>query len=392
MVLDSFSVRIALGVVTLTLFALFLASYRRTRSPYAGWWSLALLQFMLGNTAFLLNGTSAQHWANPSGNVLVVAGAFSVWAGARTLRDLKAAPWQLAVAPVITAVASVLESPGSNVWSGGFVYLAMMTLGIALAARDLWFIKATHSQVHKALSLAAGLLAIYYLGRWVVYALEGPESATFRIYFGPAPSGLVSLVLLVTVSFSMTTLSSDQLIKGLKERATKDHLTGLLNRGAFLDLASTELKRLHANESGAAVVLADLDHFKLVNDAHGHRAGDVALKAFAEACTSSVRSTDLIGRYGGEEFVLFLPGATQERAQSIATEISRRMASTEVPEGVSFPTISYGVTASTPAAPDLTSMIEVADAALYSAKAQGRNRIVGADRLQAATIADEARS
>lgn len=392
MVLDSFSVRIALGVVTLTLFALFVASYRRTRSPYAGWWSLALLQFMLGNTAFLLNGTSAQHWANPFGNVLVVAGAFSVWAGARTLRDLKAAPWQLAVAPVITAVASVLESPGTNVWSGGFVYLAMMTLGIALAARDLWFIKATHSQVHKALSLAAGLLAIYYLGRWVVYALEGPDSATFRIYFGPAPSGLVSLVLLVTVSFSMTTLSSDQLIKGLKERATKDHLTGLLNRGAFLDLASTELKRLRANESGAAIVLADLDHFKLVNDAHGHRAGDAALKAFAEACTSSVRSTDLIGRYGGEEFVLFLPGATQERAQSIAVEISRRMASTEVPEGVSFPTISYGVTASTPAAPDLTSMIEVADAALYSAKAQGRNRIVGADRLQAATIADEARS
>ncbi|WP_416418019.1 diguanylate cyclase [Paenarthrobacter aromaticivorans] len=392
MVLDSFSVRIALGVVTLTLFALFVASYRRTRSPYAGWWSLALLQFMLGNTAFLLNGTSAQHWANPFGNVLVVAGAFSVWAGARTLRDLKAAPWQLAVAPVITAVASVLESPGTNVWSGGFVYLAMMTLGIALAARDLWFIKATHSQVHKALSLAAGLLAIYYLGRWGVYALQGPDSESFRSYFGPGPSGLVSLVLLVTVSFSMTTLSSDQLIKGLKERATKDHLTGLLNRGAFLDLASTELKRLRANESGAAIVLADLDHFKLVNDAHGHRAGDAALKAFAEACTSSVRSTDLIGRYGGEEFVLFLPGATQERAQSIAVEISRRMASTEVPEGVSFPTISYGVTASTPAAPDLTSMIEVADAALYSAKAQGRNRIVGADRLQAATIADEARS
>jgi PleD family two-component response regulator len=68
------------------------------------------------------------------------------------------------------------------------------------------------------------------------------------------------------------------------------------------------------------------------------------------------------------------------------------MASLEVPEGVSFPTISYGVTSSTTTASDLTLMIEVADAALYSAKAQGRNRIVGADRLQAATIADEAQS
>ncbi|MFJ4208887.1 GGDEF domain-containing protein [Paenarthrobacter sp. NPDC089675] len=392
MVLDAFSVRVALGVVTLTLFVLFIASYRRTKSSYAGWWAIALLEYMLGNAAFLLNGTTHQLWANPVGNVLVVAGSFSVWAGARTLRDLKAAPWLLAVAPAITAVASVLENPATNVWSGGSVYLAMMTLGIALAARDLWLIQGTHSHLHRGLSMAAGLLAIYYLGRWGVYTMEGPGSATFRTYFGPAPSGLISLVLLVTVSFSMTALSSDQLIKGLRERASRDHLTGLLNRGTFLDLAGTELKRLHGTESGAAVVLADLDHFKAVNDEHGHRAGDAALKAFAEACKASVRSTDLVGRYGGEEFVLFLPGATQERAENIAAEISRRMSSMEVPGGGAFPTVSYGVTSSTPATADLSFMIEVADAALYSAKAQGRNRIVGADRLGAATIADEARS
>jgi diguanylate cyclase (GGDEF)-like protein len=392
MVLDAFSVRVALGVVTLTLFALFCASFYRTRSPYAGWWSIALLEFMVGNAAFLLNGTTHQQWANPAGNVLVVAGAFSVWAGARSLRDLKTAPWHLAAGPGITAVASLLEEPGTNVWSGGFVYLAMMTAGIALAARDLWLIKSSHSQAHKALSLAAGLLALYYLGRWAVYAMEGPASATFRTYFGPGPSGLVSMVLLVTVSFSMTALTSDQLIKGLKERATRDHLTGLLNRGTFLDLATGELKRLRATESNVAIILADLDHFKAVNDEHGHGTGDVALKAFAAACTASARSTDLIARYGGEEFILFLPGATQERAENIAGEISRRMAATAVPEGVTFPTISYGVTSSPNAAADLNFMIEVADAALYSAKAQGRNRIVGADRLQAAVIADEARS
>ncbi|MCT9870641.1 GGDEF domain-containing protein [Paenarthrobacter aurescens] len=392
MVLDAFSVRVALGVVTVTLLVLFCASFHRTRSPYAGWWSLALLEFMVGNAAFLLNGSSHQQWANPLGNVLVVAGAFSVWAGAKTLRDQTAEPWKLALGPAVTAVASFLENPGNNVWSGGFVYLAMMTVGITLAAYDLWFIKASHSQVHKALSIAAGLLAVYYFGRWMVYAVEGPASHTFSTYFGPAPSGLISLVLLVTVSFSMTALTSDQLIKGLKERAARDHLTGLLNRGTFLELASAELDRLHSTGSGAAVVLADLDHFKAVNDEYGHGAGDVALQAFAEACAASVRSTDLIGRYGGEEFVLFLPGATQDRAESIATEISRRMAAMRAPEGVAFPTISYGVTSSIPAGADLNFMIEVADAALYSAKAQGRNRIVGADRLEAATIADEARS
>jgi diguanylate cyclase (GGDEF)-like protein len=391
-VLDPFSVRVALGVVTVTLLVLFCTSFHRTRSPYAGWWSLALLQFMAGNTAFLLNGSPHQQWANPVGNVLVVAGAFSVWAGARSLRDLKTARWQLAAGPVVTAVASVLESPATNVWSGGFVYLAMMATGIALAARDLWLIKASHSQVHKALSLAAGLLATYYLGRFTVYALEGPASEAFRMYFGPGPSGLVSLVLLVTVSFSMTALTSDQLIKGLKERAARDHLTGLLNRGTFLELATTELHRLYSTGSGAAVVLADLDHFKAVNDEYGHGAGDEALKAFAAACAASVRSTDLIGRYGGEEFILFLPGATQERAESIAVEISRRTAGMRTPEGIPFPTISYGVTSSISAGADLNFMIEVADAALYSAKAQGRNRIVGADRLEAATIADEARS
>ncbi|WP_310204034.1 GGDEF domain-containing protein [Paenarthrobacter nitroguajacolicus] len=391
-VLDAFSVRVALGVVTVTLLVLFCISFHRTRSPYAGWWSLALLEFMVGNAAFLLNGTPHQQWANPLGNILVVAGAFSVWAGAKTLRDRKAAPWQLVVGPAVTAVASFLESPATNVWSGGFVYLAMMTAGIALAAYDLWFIKSSHSQVHKALSIAAGLLATYYLGRWLVYALEGPTGHPFTTYFGPAPSALISMVLLVTVSFSMTALTSDQLIKGLQERADRDHLTGLLNRGTFLDMATTELNRLQAAGSGAAVVLADLDHFKAVNDEYGHGTGDVALQAFAEACGASVRSTDLIGRYGGEEFILFLPGATQDRAEDIATEISRRMAATPAPAGVAFPTISYGVTSSIPEAADLKFMIEVADAALYSAKAQGRNRIVGADRHEAATIADEARS
>ncbi len=272
MELDAFSVRVALGVVTVTLLVLFCTSFHRTRSPYAGWWSLALLEFMAGNAAFLLNGTPPPAMGQPPLGQRPGGGRRFQRVGRGRRRSGTGKPrhgsWLLLRPSRLSH--PFWKAPGSNVWSGGLVYLAMMTLGIALAAYDLWFIKSSHSQVHKALSIAAGLLAAYYLGRWMVYALEGPASYTFRTYFGPGPSALISMVLLVTVSFSMTALTSDQLIKGLRERATRDHLTGLLNRGAFLDLATTELERLHSTGSGAAVVLADLDHFKAVNDEHGH--------------------------------------------------------------------------------------------------------------------------
>ncbi|MCX2749291.1 GGDEF domain-containing protein [Arthrobacter sp. MI7-26] len=376
--LDITTLRVALGVVALTLLLLFYASFRRTRSSYNGWWCIALLFFFSGNLAFLLNGTPHQVWANPSGNVLLVGGAFSVWTGARSLRKLTPPSWQFAAACGVTALASALEGPGYNTWSGGLVYLGFMTLGIALASRDLWLLDSSYSHVHKSMALAAAFMAAYYFCRLSVYLVEGPTGPSFRLYFGPAMASLVTLILLVAVSFSMTALSNDQLINRLSERAARDNLTGLLNRGTFLELATKELKRLHATSSVASLILADMDHFKSINDEHGHPAGDAALQAFAAACTESVRSTDLVGRYGGEEFILLLPGANQERAESIAADISRALAETKSLPGIQIPTASYGVTASSLNGVDLSAMIAAADAALYQAKSLGRNRVVGA--------------
>ncbi|MGJ3190983.1 GGDEF domain-containing protein [Paenarthrobacter sp. FR1] len=386
-VLDPFAVRMVLGLVTLILIVLTSVSSRRQRSPYADWWRVALCLFFLGNAAFLLNGTPAQLWASPIAKALVVAGAFSVWAGARTLRSHKVGLWQLLPAPLMAGLASVVDDPGSNVWSGGLVYLILTMAGILMAAVELWFANPTRSRITKFLSIMAGITAFYYLGRAIAYALEGPAGEFFRTYFGYAPAALMHLILLVAVSSTMNTLSNKQLINRLRERAERDHLTGLLNRGAFLDLAARHLVRA-SPEQGGALILADLDNFKAVNDEHGHSAGDAALRAFADACTASVRSTDLVGRYGGEEFILFLPGATQERAESIAWEISSRLSAKRGPDGLPFPTVSYGVTSTGPDAPDLAFMINVADAALYSAKAQGRNRVVGADPVEADSTED----
>jgi diguanylate cyclase (GGDEF)-like protein len=377
MVLDTTTLRVALGVATFSLLILFFFSFRHTRLPYSGWWCVSLLLFLLGNVAFLFKGTEEQFWANPLGNVLSVGGAFSMWAGARSLRKLPPPKWQLAAGLSITVLASVVDDPVSNTWSGGLVYLGCMTAGIALASRELRLTEAAYTTIHKPMGWTTGFLAAYYFCRWTAYAVEGPDGPVFDLYFGQSSATLVTLVLLLALSFGMTTLSNDRLISVLGEKAARDSLTGLLNRGTFMDLAAQELHRLHTTRSVASLILADLDHFKAINDNHGHAAGDAALRIFAAACTGSVRSTDLVARYGGEEFIILLPGAGSDSAEKIATEISSSLASAGSSEGVKLPTVSYGVT-STSTATDLTAMIAAADSALYQAKSLGRNRVVTA--------------
>jgi diguanylate cyclase (GGDEF)-like protein len=189
------------------------------------------------------------------------------------------------------------------------------------------------------------------------------------------------MVLLVVVSFSMAALSSEQQTRALRVVATRDDLTGLLNRKAFLDLAAEQLADRTITGGSGALILADLDHFKTVNDSYGHAAGDLALQAFADACIATVRSTDLTGRYGGEEFVILVPGASAERAETIAEEISRRLAGTDTRNGMEMPTASYGISTYDGGTSDVDELIASADAALYRAKSLGRNRAARSDEL-----------
>ncbi len=153
-----------------------------------------------------------------------------------------------------------------------------------------------------------------------------------------------------------------------------DALTGLLNRRGFEEQSASCISRPLVSALPVALVLADLDHFKSVNDTHGHAAGDAAIRAFAIACKGSLRRTDLVGRYGGEEFVIFLPGADEVAAEAITTEISRRLAAAPAPDGLEFPTVSYGISSTPIAGSTLAQLIHTADGALYQAKAAGRNR------------------
>lgn len=375
--LDTTTLRVAFGVVAVTLLALFyFVTFQRTRSVYSAWWCVALSLFLAGAAAYLLDGTVHQQWANPSGNALLVLGAASVWAGARTLRTKGPKPWQILAGPVVTLVVSAFDSPATNDWSGGPVFLGFMCLFLALASAELWVMKRSYSRVRQSLALASGLLAAFYLCRWLVFLVEGPDGPTFITYFDSAITTLITLVLLVVVSFSMAALSNEQVTQDLHLRATRDGLTGLLNRPGFHDLAVNELKRIRDNRTPGSLVLADLDHFKTVNDTYGHAAGDVVLQAFADACVGTVRSTDLVGRHGGEEFVILLSGADSKRAEGIVSQLSARFALASFSEGFKPPTVSYGIAAIDGSSTDLEAILATADAALYEAKSLGRNRAV----------------
>lgn len=386
--LDATSLRIAFAVLALTLMALFyFVTYRTTRAAYAGWWCASLGLFLLGASALLLDGTSQQVWSNPLSNVLLLLGAGCVWGGARSLRGVALKRWQLAVAPAIVAPLSVIDDPAHNTWSGGPFFLGGMCALLVLAAVDLWRRqendpsgnrpdRAMYELSLRSITVGCTLVAIFYVGRWTAFVTLGPDHSFFETYFGGGPTTLLTTVMLATVSFSMSTLSDEQQKATLRELAARDGLTGLFNRTEFMRLAGAEMRRMGREHRQGELILADLDQFKRINDEQGHLAGDRAIVTFAEACMATVRATDLVGRYGGEEFIMLLPGASPDRATQVtdAIDAAMRLASKNG-DGPRLPTVSYGI-ATVDDTVDLERAIGHADAALYRAKAAGRNRTV----------------
>jgi diguanylate cyclase (GGDEF)-like protein len=165
--------------------------------------------------------------------------------------------------------------------------------------------------------------------------------------------------------------------EALRVQAMHDSLTGVWNRRAILEVLGNELARSRREGLPVAIAIADLDNFKRINDRYGHVAGDMALCEAVSRMRAQLRPYDAIGRYGGEEFLMILPGCTSHDAFKLAERLRIGMSQEPVklPEGAIDVTSSLGVAASdTIAITDATVLIRTADSALYRAKARGRNR------------------
>jgi diguanylate cyclase (GGDEF)-like protein len=165
-------------------------------------------------------------------------------------------------------------------------------------------------------------------------------------------------------------------IAKLRRIADTDHLTGLMNRRAFLAAAEDAMEFSNRYQRGMATLMIDIDHFKKINDSHGHAAGDGAIKRIAEVIGECIRTTDKAARFGGEEFVVLLREVDQATAQSLAERIRRAIESSPISYGALAisATVSIGIAVIAEADRDVQDMIERADQGLYQAKNTGRNR------------------
>ncbi|MFK0309670.1 diguanylate cyclase [Pseudomonas sp. NPDC090233] len=348
---------------------------------------------------------------SPQG-VLTVFGASTAGAAvAASLACVMAAPWfeqslrstwlawfseQFSTSVLVLPVLLTAPSARALVRSGAqairlaplLVLLASLALSIlfggpgAIAfpiAALLWCAWTYSPFLVSLLTLTAGSTLIVAVAQNLMH-FSVPQSEPGVSTLMSARLGIAMLVLgpLVVACVSQANRS---LLARLAHQATVDHLTGVLTRSAFTQRASAVLdsRQLHAQALPLTLMMLDIDHFKSINDRHGHGVGDQVLRQFARTLQDQLHDGELLARMGGEEFVVLLPGLAPERAKFTAERLRRAVQDLHVAQGDARLqiTVSIGLDgcAADVTAPGLDELLARADQALYRAKAHGRNRV-----------------
>ncbi|MDD5002211.1 GGDEF domain-containing protein [Rhodoferax sp.] len=296
-----------------------------------------------------------------------------------------------------------------SVWRQGlpvFLAVVFVSFGITLSIASQWVLPSATMYVISCVFVGTLLLirpsimlVIFGVSYAVFFWLLGQTAQTgtvlilLRFHGGMAAALGLTLSLVLWRRHTVTELLRRQVQAQnttlalqktqLEALSQRDSLTGLLNRRAFTDQAHTVLSRTLRDGLPLAAVMFDLDHFKQVNDEHGHPAGDAVIQFMAQVIASSVRDSDLAARVGGEEFMLLLPATGAQAAQGVAEKIRRQVAQAAVAAGTAKPlniTVSAGVAAWEPGQMSgFEDLYAAADRALYAAKHAGRNQVVCAD-------------
>lgn len=309
--------RAAFGVLALALIAM---------GPWLGWWTL--IPLAAASLVFKLADDHIEKVERPE------YAMFAAWA----------------TSEVIIAV-SVALCGGPTVATLSWLAIPIVTLSARFSVRG----------VALGVATALGLLAAVAFGMDSAAVLDNPTLVI-------APAALIGAVAMLSTALMQSDLEH-------RSEAVLDQLTGMLNRKALATRADELSCQSEVSGEPVGLLIGDLDHFKRINDSHGHAVGDAVLKDVAYLLRKNLRAFDLVYRIGGEEFLVLLPGADRARTTEVAEDLRRAISGETVGGGLDM-TMSFGVAASEQDETfDYPTVFSQADAALYEAKRSGRDRV-----------------
>jgi diguanylate cyclase (GGDEF)-like protein len=361
------------GLMSLVLYAL-RRSYPASIKGL-GEWSAALLVLFVGGLLAASRGHLPEFFTTAAPNFLLCSGVYLLYFGSQRFYGETPQPrrWMALIVVVVLAsmwftwvephyvvrlrLITLLMALLFAVHAVLLMKQGIPTLGRALAALVLTVI--TSVQIFRVVST-------FFLATGNDILDTSPQHTLFIASFSAA---------ILLFSISTVLLASERLHTELEHLATRDSLTNALTRRHMDEACAKELERSCRNGHKMALMMLDLDHFKVVNDIYGHQAGDQVLIRFVAKVSALLRKADQLGRFGGEEFVLLLPETTLDEAVAVAERI--RETCTHQDQEPSC-TVSIGITTNHKDSDTMDKLLARADAALYRAKSRGRNRVESA--------------
>lgn len=377
MELDSFSLFAANSVILAVFAAAFFAAWNGERHAVYWWsWSVSNVFIALSLVTFMFERHLPNILVVTVPNVLLVVGFGLRWRAAREFSDLVTSPLAVYGPAVVFALLCALpwfHGSYGTVYTIVNIVLTLQTLAVAY---EFWRNKQDELKARCGLVFTYVIMAASFAARIIQGLAYGDQMALHL------PDDLLLTVHLVVAMYFCTasgafalSIAYEKGAVALRHAALIDPLTGLHNRRAF-EQRLRDYSNI-ANGEEFAIVQFDIDHFKLVNDAHGHAAGDQALRACAGLFELNLRPCDFIARIGGEEFAVILPATTSAQAYDITDRIRQAVKALQLTSGQNRfgLTVSAGICHCASGRKDFDDLMHAADTCLYQAKNRGRDRI-----------------
>lgn len=333
------------------------------------WWGAA---YLIGSSAIALWNAPAPMFALPDfvPATLIFLACGMIWNGVRLFHGRRVLPFAALAGGAAWLIAYEFTEPGSSARVAfAITVVALYTFCIAF---ELWRERRKSLYSRAAAIIVPALHAAIFLLPIGMKTLLPDTSASEWL----AVFAIETMIYAIGTAFIVLLMVKDHHVDIHRSAAATDHLTGLLNRRAFLDGAAVVCARQAALHQPVTLLMFDLDHFKSINDRFGHAAGDQALQLFAQVGRASMRTSDLFGRIGGEEFAALVPGSF-EAAGKVADRLRVAFQAAGVTVGPHpvGATVSIGAATAHRPVTSIDALIARADVALYRAKHEGRNRI-----------------